>query len=56
MAEGWTLGPKQQGGTKEHPHLIPYEQLPESEKAFDRNSAIEMIKALVALGYRIEKK
>ena len=56
MTEGWTPGPQQLGGTKEHPHLVPFGQLPDSEKAFDRNSAVETLKALIALGYRIEKQ
>lgn len=35
--------------------LLPYEQLPESEKEYDRNAAMLALKAIVALGYRIEK-
>ena len=31
-------------------------QLPESEKQYDRNSAMETLKAIVSLGYRIEKE
>lgn len=55
IAEGWRYGPKRDDIKKEHPCLVPYEQLPESEKQYDRNAAIETLKAIIALGYRIEK-
>lgn len=55
MAEGWTYGPRRDDATKKHPDLVPYDQLPESERAYDRNTVIEALKAIVALGYRIEK-
>ncbi|HWR57484.1 MAG TPA: RyR domain-containing protein [Thermodesulfovibrionales bacterium] len=53
--EGWRYGAKRDDAKKEHLCLVPYEQLPESEKDYDRNSALETLKAIVALGYRIEK-
>jgi hypothetical protein len=34
---------------------VPYDQLPESEKEYDRKMATGTIKAILALGYRIEK-
>lgn len=40
---------------REHPNLVPYEELPESEKEVDRQTALETLKAILALGYRIEK-
>lgn len=55
LAEGWTYGPKRDDTTKKHPCLVPYSDLPESEKDYDRQSAMETIKAILALGYRIEK-
>jgi len=55
MAEGWTLGPERNDATKEHPCLVPYEELPEIEKEYDRNTAMKTLKAILALGYRIEK-
>jgi len=54
-AEGWTHGPKRDDAQKKHPCLIPYEQLPESEKEYDRKAALETLKVILALGYRIEK-
>ncbi len=53
MSEGWRYGPKRDDNKKEHPCLVPYEQLPESEKEYDRKAAMETIKTIQALGYRI---
>ncbi len=55
LADGWRYGPRRDDAKKEHPCLVPYEQLPESEKVYDRNAALETIKLVLALGYRIEK-
>lgn len=55
MADGWRYGPERNDARKEHPSLLPYEELSESEKDYDRNAAIETLKAIIALGYRIEK-
>ena len=55
MAEGWTWGPKRDDARKEHPCLVPYSELPDSEKEYDRNTAIETMKLILSLGYRIEK-
>jgi hypothetical protein len=56
IADGWRHGPQRDDAKKEHPSLVPYEQLPESEKDYDRTTAMESIKTILALGYRIEKK
>lgn len=56
IAEGWRYGPERDGDRKEHPCLVPYDQLPESEKEYDRSIALETLKAVIALGYRIEKE
>lgn len=55
MASGWTYGPERNDAKKEHPDLVPYGDLPDSEKTYDRQTAIGVLKAIVALGYRIEK-
>jgi ryanodine receptor 2 len=55
MAEGWTFGKERNDARKEHPCLIPYEDLPDSERAYDRAAALETLKAIIALHYRIEK-
>jgi RyR domain len=53
--EGWRYGPQRNDVTKENPTLVPYQDLPESEKEYDRQIAMETLKAIIALGYRIEK-
>ena len=52
---GWKYGPSRNDERREHPSLVPYDELPESEKQFDRNAVIGTLKAILALGYRIEK-
>jgi ryanodine receptor 2 len=55
LADGWSHGPRRDDEKKEHPCLVPYEDLPESEKEYDRKAAMETLKAILALGYRIVK-
>lgn len=55
MSEGWVYGSQRNDDRKEHPCLIAYEELPDSEKEYDRITAMESLKAIIALGYRIEK-
>lgn len=56
IAEGWTYGPVRDDDMKETPCLVPYEDLPEIEKAYDRNTAIGTLKYIVANGFEIVKK
>ena len=56
MDDGWKHGAKRDDAKKRHPCLIPYAKLPESEKDYDRNTAIEVLKAINALGYRIVRR
>ena len=55
IAEGWRYGEQRDDARKLHPCLVPYDQLPENEKAYDRNTAMQTIKTIVKLGYKIEK-
>ena len=55
LADGWTLGKERNDQHKKHPCLVPYDQLPESERTYDRQAAMETLKAILALGYRIER-
>jgi ryanodine receptor 2 len=54
LAEGWTWGPTRDDRAKTHPDLVPYAQLTESEKEYDRSTALGTLKAISVLGYRIE--
>ena len=55
LNEGWTFGPVRDKNLKQHPCLIPYEELPENEKEYDRNTAIETLKVIQKLGWKITK-
>ncbi len=55
IAQGWTYGETRNDEKKENPCLLPYDELPESEKDYDRNTALETLKLIVKLGYKIEK-
>ncbi len=55
MNDGWSYGAKHDDDKKLHPCLVPYDELSESEKEYDRNTSIEAIKLLIALRYKIVK-
>lgn len=55
IAEGWTYGEERNTEKKTTPLLIPYKDLPDSEKDYDRNTAFETIKLIMKLGYNITK-
>lgn len=52
--QGWTYGEKRDDAKKHHPCLVPYEDLPEEEKVYDRNTSIETLKLILKLGFKIE--
>lgn len=54
--DGWTYGPERNDTLKQHPCLIDYADLPESEKEYDRNTAMETLKMILKLGWRIERE
>lgn len=54
--DGWIYGPKRDDVLKHHPCLVDYESLPESEKNYDRKTAVETLKTILELGWIIEKK
>ena len=54
--QGWTFGKQRNDELKTHPCLVPYEDLPESEKEYDRNTAIGTLKLIMKLGFKIEKE
>lgn len=53
IAEGWVLGSARDEQARTHPGLVPYEELPESEKQYDRETAFTTIRTVLARGYRI---
>jgi len=54
--QGWTYGEQRNDELKTHPCLIPYEELPEEEKEYDRNTSIGTLKLIMKLGFKIEKE
>ena len=55
MEQGWTYGEERSDALKQHPCLIPYEELPEVEKAYDRDTALGTLKLICKLGFKISK-
>lgn len=53
IQQGWTYGEQRNDELKTHPYLIPYEELPESEKEYDRNTSIGTLKLILKLGFKI---
>ncbi len=56
IAQGWSFGETRDDAKKLHPCLIPYEELSEAEKDFDRNTAVETLRLILSLGFKIEKR
>ena len=56
IREGWTYGEKRDDVLKTHPCLVPYDQLPESEKEYDRKTSMNSLKLVVANGYSIVRQ
>lgn len=55
IKQGWTYGEQRDDKLKTHPCLVPYEELPEDEKEYDRNTALGTLKLITKLGFRIIK-
>ena len=55
IEQGWTWGEKRDDAAKKHPDLVPYSELPESEKEYDRNAAVETLKAIISMGYKVDR-
>ena len=55
ISEGWSYGEERDDINKQTPCLVPYEELDESEKEYDRKTALETLKLIEKLGYKIIK-
>lgn len=56
MQQGWSYGEERNDKLKTHPCLIPYEELSEQEREYDRNTALSTLKLISKLGFKIEKE
>lgn len=55
VRQGWTYGEQRNDKLKTHPCLVPYEELPESEREYDRNTSLSTLKLIIKRGFRITK-
>ena len=55
ISQGWAYGEERNDAEKKHPCLVPYEELSEEEKEYDRNTSIETIKLILKLGFKITR-
>ena len=55
IKDGWIYGTVRDDEKKQHPCLVEYENLPEEEKEYDRKTALETLKLIIAMGYGIKK-
>ena len=56
MKQGWTYGLERNDQLKHHPCLVAYEDLPDVEKAYDRDTAVGTLKLIQKLGFKIKKE
>lgn len=55
IEQGWTYGETRNDALKQHPCLVPYEELPEVEKMYDRDTVIGTLELIYKLGFKITK-
>ena len=55
IQQGWTYGEQRNDELKTHPCLVPYEELSEEEKEYDRNTSIGTLKLIMKLGFKISR-
>ena len=53
IQEGWTYGEARDDARKHHPCLVPYEDLTETEKEYDRHTSQETLKLIMKLGFKV---
>lgn len=56
IEQGWTYGTERNDELKTTPCLVPYFDLPDNEKEYDRKTALETLKLIIKLGYKISEK
>ena len=55
IAEGWTYGKQRDDKQKTHPCLVSYDELPDAEREYDRQTAVQTLKLILKLGFKIHK-
>ncbi len=56
IKQGWKFGAVRNDSLKEHPCLVEYDKLSEEEKDYDRNTALETLKLIIKMNYKISKE
>lgn len=56
LSQDWTYGPERNDALKTHPCLVPYDELSEEERTYDRNTALSTLKLIHKLGFKIVKE
>jgi ryanodine receptor 2 len=55
ISQGWKYGEQRNDELKTHPCLVPYEELPDEEKEYDRNTSVGTLKLILKLGFKISQ-
>jgi hypothetical protein len=53
MSDGWRYGPTRDDDKRTHPLLVPYAELLDADKEYDRRLAAQTLKLIIKLGYQI---
>ena len=56
LDEGWVYGEERNDALKTHPCLVPYDELPEIEKEYDRDTAMGTLRLISKFGFKITKE
>lgn len=56
IKQGWRWGVERSDSLKTHPCLVAYEELPEEEREYDRCTALETLKLITKLGFKISSE
>ena len=56
LDEGWVFGNERNDTLKTHPSLVPYDELPEIEKEYDRDTAMGTLRLISKFGFKITKE
>lgn len=51
--DAWAFEKRKQGKHQDHPDWIPYEELPDNVKEYDRTTVRTVLAALVQMGYAL---
>ena len=56
VSQGWKYGPVRDDASRQTPCMVPYDDLAEEERQYDRDTALATIKYILSQGFEIRKK